>query len=313
MVASPGGTWVRLIGGILMVLQHTTGETGHHLSSIFLSNGVNDYCVLSCPGRQAHTLCERPGAEAHTPKHCVNFQELLGSPELWTNILNAHNGVRNRFAVRFRVANMKKLVWDDELARMARFHLSSCDRYGQDPCARLSNENLFRRDHQNVRQNVAFVLERYLPRYYDLDVIRLWYMQKDETPSPRLESAGVGARAHAPQHVYQSVLNNYTLLTWAGLERVGCAAAKYRDGFQLVCNYFPFYTLQEPSAIRGPPASYCPRTFPLRSKIFDGLCTFEMDMGISAGTTTADVPTLWTSLLAKEVLLVLVLWSNVYV
>ncbi|KFB51072.1 AGAP006737-PA-like protein [Anopheles sinensis] len=267
---------VRLIVGILMVLQQTTGETAHHLSSIFRSQG---YCEIVCPGKEVHTLCVRQGETERSPRSCTNFQELLGSEELWRNILNAHNGVRNRFAVLFRVANMKKLVWDDELSRMARLHLSSCERYGQDACARLTNEDVFQPDHRNVRQNVAFVVERYLPQYYAIDVIRLWYMQKDITPPARLENG-----PHGLQNVYQEVLNNYTLLTWAGLERVGCAAAKYRDGFQLVCNYFPFYSLAQPSAQRGPPARHCPRTFPLRSKIFDGLCTFEMDLGSGART-----------------------------
>uniref|UniRef100_A0A182WI95 SCP domain-containing protein n=1 Tax=Anopheles minimus TaxID=112268 RepID=A0A182WI95_9DIPT len=256
---------------ILITLQLSTGETEHHLSSIFLSGEYTNYCELKCPETPKHTLCENTSEPNSSPEQCGNFQQLLGSAELWTNILNAHNGVRNRYAMRRSITNMKKLVWDDELARMARLHLASCQRYQLDPCTLLDNPNVYSRDYRNVRQNKAFVIERYLPKYYAIDVLRSWYLQKDETPSP------VVTDGHQLQQV---ALNNFTLLTWASLERVGCAAAKYRDGFQLVCNYFPFYSLAEPSAELGPPATRCPRTFPLRSKIFDGLCTFEMDGGL---------------------------------
>ncbi|XP_052893666.1 venom allergen 5-like [Anopheles moucheti] len=255
---------------VSVILQLTAGETEHHLSSIFLAGTYNNYCQLECPGAPQHTLCESPSA-TKSLEQCENFQQLLGSPELWTNLLNAHNGVRNRYAMRRSITNMKKLVWDDELARMARLHLASCQRYQHDPCTLLSNPNVYSRDYRNVRQSKAFVIERYLPKYYAIDVLRRWYLQKDETPPPKVTGA---------HQLQQVALNNFTLLTWAGLERVGCAAAKYRDGFQLVCNYFPFYSLAEPSAELGRPATRCPRTFPLRSKIFDGLCTFEMDGGM---------------------------------
>ncbi|XP_035907548.1 venom allergen 5-like [Anopheles stephensi] len=255
-----------LLGMVLTTLHRTAGETEHHLSSIFLTGMYTSYCQLDCPGATKHTLCELPSDPK--PEQCENFQQLLGSSELWQNILNAHNGIRNRYAMRRRITNMKKLVWDDELARMARLHLATCQRYEPDPCAQLSNANVYSRDYRNVRQSKAFVIERYLPKYYAIDVLRSWYLQKDETPAPQVTAA------HQLQH---TVLNNFTLLTWASLERIGCAAAKYRDGFQLVCNYFPYYSLAEPAAELGPPATRCPRTFPLRSSIFDGLCTFEMD------------------------------------
>uniref|UniRef100_A0A182N7M5 SCP domain-containing protein n=1 Tax=Anopheles dirus TaxID=7168 RepID=A0A182N7M5_9DIPT len=265
--------WSWIIGVVLVMFLHqTTAETEHHLNSIFLPSDTSNYCDLDCPGAQQHTLCERPADLKRTPEHCRNFQQLLGSPQLWTNILDAHNGVRNRFAVRSRVSNMRKLVWDDELARMARLHLASCERYTPDPCTLFADSPMSTRNHRNVRQSKAFVVERYLPKYYAIDVLRAWYLQKEETPSPSVRDA---------HQLYQAVLNNFTLLTWAGLERVGCAAAKYRDGFQLVCNYFPFYSLSEPSAELGAPAVHCPRTFPLRSKVFAGLCTFEMDRGVS--------------------------------
>uniref|UniRef100_A0A182KF46 SCP domain-containing protein n=1 Tax=Anopheles christyi TaxID=43041 RepID=A0A182KF46_9DIPT len=263
-----GSCWFVLL--VLRTVKLTAGETEHHLSSIFRSGEFSNYCQLECPGATQHTLCERPNVSAQTPEHCENFQQLLGNSDLWTTILDAHNGVRNRFAIRFQVTNMKKLVWDDELARMARLHLATCQRYEPDPCTQLSNPSVYSRDYRNVRQSKAFVVERYLPRYFAFDVLRNWYLQKDETPDPKVTAA---------LQLQYSVLNNFTLLTWASLERVGCAAAKYRDGFQLVCNYFPFHTLAEPFAELGLPAHRCPRTFPLRSKIFEGLCTFEMDGG----------------------------------
>uniref|UniRef100_A0A182FI45 SCP domain-containing protein n=1 Tax=Anopheles albimanus TaxID=7167 RepID=A0A182FI45_ANOAL len=272
------------------LLPRVASETEHHLSSIFRPNEHVGYCDLHCPGQARHTLCELPSSGTDDPNpvsDCPMFQQPLGGPWLQHNLLNAHNGVRNRFAGRFRIANMKKLVWDDELARMARLWLVSCERYSHDPCTQLHNPDIYTRDYRNVRQNVAFVVERYLPRYYDIDVIRRWYMQKGETPRPRLEGAGL----------HQALLNNYTLLTWASLERVGCAAAKYRDGFQLVCNYFPFYSLSEPAGLRGPPASSCPRTFPLRSRIFEALCTFEMDSANTAGANRPGVGMVLTSLL----------------
>uniref|UniRef100_A0A182PHV7 SCP domain-containing protein n=1 Tax=Anopheles epiroticus TaxID=199890 RepID=A0A182PHV7_9DIPT len=253
---------------ILVCLNHIASETEHHLNSIFLSGEFTDYCQLPCPRAPQHTLCVRPNAPAKTPEQCDKFQHLLDSPDLLYTILDTHNGVRNRYAIRFRVANMKKLVWDNELARMARLHLAACERYALDPCTQLDNPSVYDRDYRNVRQNKAFVLERYLPKYYAIDVLRNWYLQKDATPDPQVIDSF---------KLQQSVLNNFTLLTWATLERVGCAAAKYRDGFQLVCNYFPFYSLAEPSAELGLAGQHCPRTFPLRSKIFDGLCTFEMD------------------------------------
>uniref|UniRef100_A0A182QDQ1 SCP domain-containing protein n=1 Tax=Anopheles farauti TaxID=69004 RepID=A0A182QDQ1_9DIPT len=263
--------WIWLIAAALVAFQQCQAETEHHLDSIFLPSGSSSsYCDLDCPGAQQHTLCEQPEEWQQSPEHCRNFQQLLGSAQLWMNILDAHNGVRNRFAMRYRVSNMRKLVWDDELARMARLHLASCERYNPDPCT-VFPDSLSTRNHRNVRQSKAFVIERYLPKYYAMDVLRGWYLQKDETPLPSVREAHL---------LYQPVLNNFTLLTWAGLERVGCAAAKYRDGFQLVCNYFPFYSLSQPSAELGLPAVHCPRTFPLRSRIFSGLCTFEMDQGV---------------------------------
>ncbi|ETN67925.1 hypothetical protein AND_000242 [Anopheles darlingi] len=284
------------------LLPRVATETEHHLSSIFRPNEHTDYCDLSCPGRGKHTLCELPpSGTGDQLSQCPMFQQPLGSPWLRNNLLNAHNGVRNRFAGRFRIANMKKLVWDDELARMARLWLASCERYSHDPCTQLHNPDIYTRDYRNVRQNVAFVVERYLPRYYDIDVIRYWYMQKGETPRPQLLD---GVRLHHGQ------LNNYTLLTWASLERVGCAAAKYRDGFQLVCNYFPFHSLSEPAGLRGPPASNCPRTFPLRSRIFEALCTFEMDSANAAANRHAGMPFLPLLLLLLLLLLLRTIVSN---
>uniref|UniRef100_A0A6E8VQF3 SCP domain-containing protein n=1 Tax=Anopheles coluzzii TaxID=1518534 RepID=A0A6E8VQF3_ANOCL len=271
----------------LMAANLTAGETEHHLNSIFLSGEYTNYCQLECAGAQLHTLCERPTVPARSPEHCPNFQQLLGNSDLWTTILDAHNGVRNRFAIRSQVTNMKKLVWDAELARMARLHLASCERYEPDPCTQLQNPSVYSRDYRNVRQSKAFVVERYLPKYYAFDVLRNWYLQKDETPDPKIT---------ASLQMQYSVLNNFTLLTWASLERVGCAAAKYRDGFQLVCNYFPFYSLAESSAELGLPARRCPRTFPLRSKIFEGLCTFELDGAVSRRVSrlvAAMLPLVW--------------------
>ncbi|XP_049295830.1 venom allergen 5-like [Anopheles funestus] len=277
---------------VLITLQLIAGETEHHLSSIFLSGEYTNYCQLQCPGTPKHTLCETPSEPNRSLEQCENFQQLLESSELLANLLNAHNGVRNRYALRRSITNMKKLVWDNELAHMARLHLASCQRYQLDPCTLLDNPNIYSRDYRNVRQSKAFVIERYLPKYYAIDVLRSWYLQKAETPSPKVTG---------DHQLQQVALNNFTLLTWASLERVGCAAAKYCDGFQLVCNYFPFYSLAESSAELGPPATRCPRTFPLRSKIFDGLCTFEMDAGVR-----------WkSSSLAMLPLMLLCLWRTV--
>ena len=68
-------------------------------------------------------------------------------------------------------------------------------------------------------------------------------------------------------------IKNYTQLVWADTWRIGCAAAKYDNGFALVCNYHAMTTVEDVAWKIGQPCSRCPRNLPLRSLDFDSLCT----------------------------------------
>lgn len=74
---------------------------------------------------------------------CVNFKAIELTDKIRLELIRGHNGLRNRFAKVVGVSNMKELVWDEELSKMAFNWSKLCRPFQKDPCADLEKSSEF--------------------------------------------------------------------------------------------------------------------------------------------------------------------------
>lgn len=105
-----------------------------YYQSIFLGDGVTDYCQLKCNGKP-HTLCNEVCCssiliekipidfhlilqtdERNVHERCVNFENIPLTDKMRLELIRGHDSLRNRFAKVLNVSNMKELVWVEEIA-----------------------------------------------------------------------------------------------------------------------------------------------------------------------------------------------------
>lgn len=176
-------------------------------------------------------------------EHCDYIDPIDIDQDFMEETLNGHNGMRNRYAAVLKVSNMIKLEWDKELVAMAQLWLKRCHNYEIDPCALLDDTgklyhtsspishssatsvmityptNSFSTDgkrYEDVGQNTIFNTVEYLPRFYETQYIRDWY----------LEAATMDLPEYKDGMVYFHVTNNFTQIIHGATERIGCASAR---------------------------------------------------------------------------------------
>lgn len=114
------------------------GASKRQRESIFIDEDSTDYCQLKC-NDEPHTLCNNNNGTKQNS--CQTYKNLLDDTYR-TEMLNGHNGLRNRFSNVANISNMKMLVWDEELALMAKMWIKKCQKYEKDPCTSLNRTSI---------------------------------------------------------------------------------------------------------------------------------------------------------------------------
>lgn len=248
---------------ITFLIKMSFGYSRIHFAPIFDPAKV-DLCSIKSQNK-THTLCNSTMLKSPL---CDNFHHIELTEEKKNLILNGHNALRDRMSFVEPISNMIKLEWDSQLAAMAYQWILQCKTCEKDPWTMIDrrNEREKKFKYTFVHQNIAFINSKFLPQYYELQIFRYWYMEKSTLNDGMVFN-------ETTSEVFFTRETNYSMLAWARLQRVGCALGRYHDGFAMVCNYFPFQGYRYPAYLTGLPGSQCPRSFPLRSVIFQNLCT----------------------------------------
>merc|ERR1719228_1334807 len=185
-------------------------------------------------------------------------------------LLDKHNELRQKVASGGEAgqpgaANMRKLVWDDELATIAQRWTSQCI-FEHDKVRNLCDGTV-------VGQNAYQSGTDY--EYYDYvvnpeigDAVQSWY---DEVTNPGFSSTNINP------FVFDEGYGHYTAVVWADTDRVGCGRVYYEDTdgwfkHLVVCNYAIAANLEGGVMYEeGDKCSNCPAGYSCDAT-FDGLC-----------------------------------------
>merc|ERR1711970_972821 len=231
------------------------GETGG-------GNGGGD-----CSYPADHTMTVYPGPA----DECGYELKFTGLDEATKKILlDKHNELRQKVASGGEAgqpgaANMRKLVWDDELATIAQRWTSQCI-FEHDKVRDLCDGTV-------VGQNAYQSGTDY--EYYDYnvnpeigDAVQSWY---DEVTNPGFSSANINP------FVFDEGYGHYTAVVWADTDRVGCGRVYYEDTdgwfkHLVVCNYAIAANLEGGVMYEeGDKCSNCPAGYSCDAT-YDGLC-----------------------------------------
>merc|ERR1719446_6488 len=231
------------------------GETGG-------GNGGGD-----CSYPADHTMTVYPGPA----DECGYELKFTGLDEATKKtLLDKHNELRQKVASGGEAgqpgaANMRKLVWDDELATIAQRWTSQCI-FEHDKVRDLCDGTV-------VGQNAYQSGTDY--EYYDYnvnpeigDAVQSWY---DEVTNPGFSSANINP------FVFDEGYGHYTAVVWADTDRVGCGRVYYEDTdgwfkHLVVCNYAIAANLEGGVMYEeGAKCSNCPAGYSCDAT-FDGLC-----------------------------------------
>ncbi|XP_068631454.1 uncharacterized protein [Battus philenor] len=191
-------------------------------------------------------------------------------------ILDRINYRRNFIASRLSkylpgAANMRKIVWSDDLAYSAQRWVDQCDSSTrpdkEDDCRNLESSK--------VGQNIATMSN--LSSNFNIDsFIEMWYMQSQDYS---------GSVSYYNQSDYKS--KYFTQLIWADTDSVGCGQASFyvknlhKILRRLVCNFSPKGNIHgKPIYLIGYPATQCPEDM-IQDNSFKGLCTYDLQHKVS--------------------------------
>lgn len=186
-------------------------------------------------------------------------------------LLDKHNEQRQKVAAgneagQPAAANMRKLVWDEELETIAQRWTDQC-KFDHD-----KNRDLC--DGTVVGQNAFFASSS--AEYYDYEVnpmigdaVMAWY---NEVTNPGFDSANISP------YVFGGGTGHYTALAWAETDRVGCGRVYYEDTdgwfkHLVICNYAVGGNLVGGVMYEaGDKCSNCPAGYSCDTT-YDALCT----------------------------------------
>jgi len=189
-----------------------------------------DYCAIS----RSHTMCRFSGLSSSCSRNLVsNFRGLSEAGK--RIILDRHNKLRSRVAQgqepnQPSASNMRKLVWNDELAVIAQRWADQCT-FEHDP-------ERSKLDRTSVGQNLAIFYNSRkfswaeIESSYLAQSVQNWY---DEVTKPGF------SRWNIKPFQFSSGTGHYTQVVWAETREVGCGLVYYFDGSWyttlVVCNY----------------------------------------------------------------------------
>eukprot|EP00092_Neocalanus_flemingeri_P074856 GFUD01092631.1.p1 GENE.GFUD01092631.1~~GFUD01092631.1.p1 ORF type:complete len:564 (-),score=152.43 GFUD01092631.1:25-1716(-) len=222
----------------------------------------SDYCLIS----PQHTMCQYEGAGP-----ACNGQPLARgvTKEQIVEILDVHNRYRSLIArgeetrgspgAQPPAANMKQMVWDNELARIAQRHADQC-KFAHD-CSSCRKTKRF-----GVGQNLYIYKQTLAPPKTDWDkAVTDWY-----------EEVTLFSNKNVEPFQFSSPTGHFTQLVWGDTDKVGCGATQYKDGRWFAtlytCNYGPNGNFIRGQMYRqGPACSACSQGGQCSGE-FPGLC-----------------------------------------
>jgi len=221
-----------------------------------IAQGSFDYCSL---GRD-HTMCQFQGVSPQCPKLISSGL----SPAAQKAIVDKHNELRRKVAKGKQsgqpgAANMREMVWDSELAKIAQRWAEQCIT-GHDSNGRKS-------DGTSVGQNYAMSGRMAQPNQEMMEQsavnrVQRWYNEvKLFNPSAISPFRGSSATGH------------YSQVVWASSHQIGCGFVAYPKGrfnhMITICNYAPAGNMGGATMyIKGKACSKCPQG----TTCNDGLC-----------------------------------------
>ncbi|XP_037936032.1 scoloptoxin SSD43-like [Teleopsis dalmanni] len=190
---------------------------------------------------------------------CSNFQFIHLSASNKEKFLSGHNGIRNKIAVDFNIANMNNVYWSQKLEQMAAYYVHEC-LMQKDEC-KLRSE-FFR-----LNQNFIF-RKRSLADHWPVRAVRHWYLEIE---------TDLGSWEEFLNERKNRNMENFTQMIWPPLEYIGCSAAKMFDGYFILCNYYPPHDVENYKSVVefGEPCSICTNRTGC-SQIFGGLCGIDI-------------------------------------
>eukprot|EP00090_Calanus_glacialis_P028815 TRINITY_DN46223_c0_g1_i1.p1 TRINITY_DN46223_c0_g1~~TRINITY_DN46223_c0_g1_i1.p1 ORF type:complete len:226 (-),score=51.03 TRINITY_DN46223_c0_g1_i1:15-665(-) len=187
-------------------------------------------------------------------------------------IVARHNDLRSRVAKgeetngqQPAAANMRKLVWNDDLAEIAQRWTDQCNELGP------HDDSRGKLDGTPVGQNQAMSMTSQQMSAQDIrasfaNMPQGWY---DEVEDPGFDRNGVD------NFSFNSGTGHYTQVVWADTDEVGCGLVYYLDGSWFTtlvhCNYATAGNWGGQSLYRrGGPCTECPKGFNFCE---NGLCS----------------------------------------
>jgi len=242
----------------------------------------SDYCSIT----PKHTMCQYKGAGP-----ACNGQPLARgvSKQEIQQILEVHNRYRSLIArgderrgkpgPQPPAADMKQMIWDEELSIIAQRHADQC-KFAHD-CSECRKTKRF-----GVGQNLYIYKQTLSPPENDWDkAVTDWY-----------EEVTLFSNKHVEPFKFSSPTGHYTALVWASTDKVGCGATSYKNGrwFSTLytCNYGPNGNFINGQMYKkGPACSACDAGEQC-STSFPGLCESSKLSSPTRNTTiTVEKPT----------------------
>lgn len=223
-------------------------------------------------GRTFNFLCDY---KSNTfSKQCKRFMKIPDSMALRANMVNVHNGLRNKMAYDYRLSNMNLVYWNIHLQRMAERYLYLCRPY-RDTCLMIGRKGIA------VSQNILFVPSRNqgVLKEWEARAVRHWFMK-------------LGSKIYTLDYLikHNKKTSNLMHMIWPSLEFIGCSAAIMFDGLFIVCYYYPNITqdLRDEITYLGEDETcVCPPERLMCSLLFTSLC--GIDLNIHSGASEATI------------------------
>lgn len=201
-----------------------------------------------------HTMCKYQGYGRNCGKPIYSGVNSNADKQ---TIVNEHNNLRRQIAhgretrgsagVQPSAANMRKMSWDDELARVAQRWADQCN-FGHDACRKVGRFG--------VGQNVYQIMGVSANGQQDWRAaIQAWYNEVKDF-----------SRNDISPFRFSFPTGHYTQVVWADTNKVGCGFTGYKASNGqyhklYVCNYGPAGNIIGTSMYQvGPACSKCPRS-----------------------------------------------------
>jgi len=219
-----------------------------------------DYCALD----SGHTMCKYQGPSAACTGKTI-FRQLDATGK--QAILDKHNELRRKVAKgeeagQPAAANMKQMVWNDELEAIAQRWADQCE-FGHDSVRT-------KLDGTSVGQNAYIGYSSAAAAEATVQAgmggpAQNWY---DEVTNPGFSSANISP------FVFDYGAGHYTQVVWAESEELGCAVVYFKDSNWykdlVICNYWVAGNMQGASMYTaGAACSPCPAGYSCNN----GLCS----------------------------------------